>query len=122
MKLLIAALTVMFVGNAAAAEPATAKMDATQHRYMVERTFPAGALAGLDMATKEKINATNAKFNVKWEMSYANSDKTKTYCVYDAPNEGAVREAAKANGISVDSVMEVPVTLNANAPDATLAH
>ncbi len=122
MKPLIAAFAVLCIGNVAAAEPATAKNDPSQHRYMVERTFPAGALAGLDMATKDKINATNAKFGVKWEMSYANSEKTKTYCVYDAPSENAVREAAKANGISVDSVMEVPVTLNANAADATLAH
>jgi Protein of unknown function (DUF4242) len=44
-------------------------------------------------------------------MSYANASKTKTYCVYEGPSETAVRKAAQANDIPVDSVTEVPVTL-----------
>lgn len=39
------------------------------------------------------------------------ASKTKTYCVYEGPSEAAVRKAAKANNIPVDSVTEVPVTL-----------
>lgn len=119
MKSLYAALAILCTASAFAADaPKMAGADAAAtHRYMVERTFPAGALAGLDAATKEKVNATNAKFGVKWEMSYANADKTKTYCVYDGPSEAAVRDAAKANGIPVDSVMEVPVTLEPKGAD-----
>jgi hypothetical protein len=83
------------------------------HRYMVERTFPAGALAGLDSATKAKVNATNSKFGAQWVTSYANSDETKTYCVYNAADEAAVRAAAKANGLPVDKVTEVPVASTA---------
>jgi hypothetical protein len=79
------------------------------HRYMVERTFPAGALAGLDSATKAKVNATNSKFGAQWVTSYANSDETKTYCVYNAADEAAVRAAAKANGLPVDKITEVPL-------------
>jgi hypothetical protein len=30
------------------------------HRYLVERTFPPGALKGLDAATKKKVNSNNA--------------------------------------------------------------
>ncbi len=102
MKSLCIALALLCAGSAFAADaPVKASADASgNHRYMVERTFPAGALAGLDTATKAKVNATNAKFGVKWEMSYANADKTKTYCVYDGPSEAAVRDAAKANGDS----------------------
>jgi hypothetical protein len=44
-------------------------------------------------------------------MSYANAEKTKTYCVYEAPNEAAIRKAASDNGLPVDSITEVPVTL-----------
>jgi predicted dinucleotide-utilizing enzyme len=123
MKSLYAALAILCAGSALAAEasPKAAADAAGNHRYMVERTFPSGALAGLDAATKEKVNATNAKFGVKWEMSYANADKTKTYCVYDGPSEAAVRDAAKANGIPVDSVMEVPVTLEPKGADKNLA-
>lgn len=79
------------------------------HRYMIERTFPAGALDGLDSATKAKVNATNTKNGAQWVTSYANSDKTKTYCVYNAADEAAVRAAAKANGLPVDKITEVPL-------------
>ncbi len=84
------------------------------HRYIVERTFPKGALAGLDAAAKEKVNANNARFGVHWVMSYANQDETKTFCVYEGPNEKAIREAATANAIPVDSITEVPVTLESH--------
>ena len=89
--------------------PATAGSEV--HRYVVERTFSAGALDGLDAALKAKVNATNAKFGVHWLMSYANAAKTKTYCIYEGPSEGAIRHAATANKLPVDSVTEVPVTL-----------
>jgi hypothetical protein len=81
------------------------------HRYLVERTFPAGALDGVDAAAKQKVNANNATLDVTWEKSYANGDKTKTWCVYDAPSEAAVREAAKLNGLPVDSLIEIPSDL-----------
>jgi hypothetical protein len=35
-------------------------------------------------------------------------------CIYEAPSEAAVRKAAGANGIPVDTVTEVPVTLSPN--------
>jgi Nickel responsive protein SCO4226-like len=87
------------------------------HRYLVKRTFPAGALAGLDLKTKNKVNSTNAKFHVKWIRSYANADKTTTFCVYEGPNEQAIRDAAKANGLPVDDIFEVPVTLMPHSKD-----
>jgi hypothetical protein len=45
-------------------------------------------------------------------LSYANEDKTKTYCVYEAPNELAIHQAAKANGLPVDRITEIPGTLD----------
>jgi len=89
------------------------KLPAGMHRYMIERTFPAGALAGLDSATKAKVNATNSKFGAQWVTSYANSDETKTYCVYNAADEAAVRAAAKANNLPVDKITEIPVASTA---------
>lgn len=87
------------------------------HRYLVKRNFPRGALAGLDQATKDKVNATNAKFRVTWIKSFANADKTLTYCVYEGPNEQAIRDAAAANGLPVAEVIPVPVTLNPHGHD-----
>jgi hypothetical protein len=83
------------------------------HRYLVERTFPAGALDGVDAAAKKKVNANNSTLGVTWEKSYANAAKTKTYCVYDAPDAKAVHDAAKLNGLPVDSVTEIPADLKA---------
>ena len=48
-----------------------------------------------------------------WEKSYANREKTKTYCVYTGPSENAVREAAKLNGLPVDVVTEIPDDIKA---------
>ena len=109
MKALIALLSVLLVAPALAAD---APGQTAAHRYLIERTFPPGALEGLDAAGKTRINSTNAEFGVRWVTSYANADKTKTFCIYEGPTEAAVREAATANGIPVDSVTEVPVTLS----------
>jgi hypothetical protein len=78
---------------------------------MVLRTFPAGALEGLDQAKKDKVNATNEKNGARWIQSYASADKTKTFCVYEGVDEAAVRKAAAANGLPVDQIFEVPVDL-----------
>ena len=108
MKAIYAA-TAVAVGTTAlvanAAEPAAA-----QHRYLIERTFPEGALDGVDDSVKAKVNANNKSVGVAWEKSYTNANKTKTYCVYNGPSEGAVREAAKLNGLPIDSIVEVPLS------------
>lgn len=104
MKALIATLPLLV------AAPALAD-DAQTHRYLIERTFPAGALEGLDAETKARVNANNASVGVRWVQSFANADKTKTYCIYEGPNESAIRQAALLNSLPVDSVTEVPVDL-----------
>lgn len=113
MKPFLAAIAALSIAQAFAAATADAAATAGPtdpiHRYVIERTFPAGALAGLDSAAKAKVNATNSKFGAQWVTSYANSSKTKTYCVYNAADEAAVRAAAKANNIPVDKITEVPV-------------
>ena len=91
--------------------PAVKAPKAGNHRYMVVRTFPAGALAGLDATAKKAVNACNSTHGVSWVYSYANADKTKTFCIYDGPSEQAIREAATANKIPVDDIVEIPVVL-----------
>ncbi len=122
MKAFIAIFAALALAPAFAADgPASATTATTAmtsssavHRYLIERTFPPGALAGLDAAAKARVNATNARFGVHWVTSYANADQTKTYCIYEGPSEAAVRKAATANNIPVDTVTEVPVTLSPN--------
>jgi hypothetical protein len=104
-------LTTAFATNVPAQSTDSAAKNSV-HRYLIERTFPAGALKGLDAATKKKVNANNASVGVRWVQSYANADETKTFCVYEGPSEAAVRKAAELNKLPVDSITEVPVTLS----------
>lgn len=97
----------------AVATSAFASDSAKPHRFLVERTFPAGALDGVDAAAKQKVNANNKTLDVAWEKSYANADKTKLYCVYTGPSESAVRDAAKLNGLPVDVMTEIPADIKA---------
>jgi hypothetical protein len=102
----------LFIAGASVAGP---QVEATvgTHRFLVERTFPAGAIDGVDAAAKQKVNSNNKTLDVTWEKSYANADKTKTYCVYTAPSEKAVRDAATLSGLPVDVVTEIPADIKA---------
>jgi hypothetical protein len=114
MKNLIALAHALLLGATLAVTlPAMADTPAAAkpHRYLIERTFPAGALKGLDAATKKKVNANNKSVGVRWIQSFSNADETKTYCLYEGPSEEAVRKAAELNKLPVDKVTEVPVTL-----------
>jgi len=104
-------LTPVFAADVPA-PPAPSPAKNSLHRYLIERTFPAGALKGLDAGTKKKVNANNASVGVRWVQSYANADETKTFCVYEGPSEAAVRKAADLNKLPIDSITEVPVTLS----------
>jgi hypothetical protein len=88
--------------NRAAAEPQNLR------RYLITRTFPPGALDGVDAAAKRQVNENNRSVDVTWERSYVNADKTKTFCIYNGPDEAAIREAARRNGLPVDTVTEIP--------------
>jgi len=119
MKAFCALTAVILASSSFAAGTAEPSQDT--HRYLIERTFPPGALDGVDAAAKKKVNENNATVDVTWEKSYANADKTKLYCVYDGPSENAVREAAKLNGLPVDNVTEIPADIKAE-PRGAVQH
>jgi hypothetical protein len=108
-------MTAAFADEVATQPAATTRVGGTAHRYIIERTFRAGALDGVDAAVKKKVNDNNATVGVSWVQSYANAEKTKTYCEYEGPSENAVRKAAQLNGLPVDHVTEVPVKTGAKA-------
>ena len=81
-------------------------------RYMVERTFPKGLhIPTTDSGASACLNVVNnnAQNGVTWVQSFVSTDKTKTYCIYDGPNEAAIRASAQANGLPVDRIQEVRV-------------
>jgi hypothetical protein len=109
MKTLIALLPLFALTTAFADESPTSS--SVPHRFIIERTFPKGALDHLDSKVKNEVNQNNASLGVRWLHSYANADETKTFCVYEGPSEAAVRKAAELNKLPVDSVTEIPVEL-----------
>ena len=81
-------------------------------RFIVERAFP----EGLSLPTNDdgaracaRIIGANAECCVTWIHSYVTADKTKTYCVYDAPSPEAIRQVAQRSGLPVDRIVEVTV-------------
>ena len=81
-------------------------------RYMVERTFPDGLHVPMDGDGAEamcSIVANNAEEGVSWVHSYVSADKTRTFCVYDAPSPDAIRSVGARNGVPVDAIHEVRV-------------
>ena len=113
----LAAVAPAYAQSGSSAPTSSQTSKTVMHRYLIMRTFPAGALDGLDQAAKNKVNATNAKYHVKWLKSYATADKNMTFCIYEAPDEQAIRDAAKANGLPVDQIFAVPVTLMPHSKD-----
>lgn len=81
-------------------------------RYMVERSFPQGLSIPMN-AEGEKVCGlvigNNGRDEVTWVHSYVSNDKTKTFCIYDAPTPDAIRRTAETNGLPVDSITEVRV-------------
>ncbi len=81
-------------------------------RYMVERTFPDGLHIPTDPQGSQAcltVVGRNASNGVTWVHSYVSSDKRKTFCIYDAPDEAAIRLAATQNGLPIDTVTQVSV-------------
>lgn len=81
-------------------------------RYLVERTFPDGLQIPV---TEEGANicltvvTNNTDDLVTWVHSYVTDDKSKTFCIYDAPSPEAIRRAARRNNLPVDKITEVKV-------------
>jgi hypothetical protein len=90
----------------------TADKQIVMKRFLVERTFPAGLIIPINEEGSKmclSVVSNNAEDNVTWIHSYVTKDKKKTYCIYDAPSEAAIRKSAKANGLPVDNITEVSV-------------
>lgn len=88
-------------------------------RYLVERTFATGVAfaadatdtAGADAARQcreiREIRDNNAASGVTWLQSYLTPDRTRTFCIYEAPSPEAIRLAARVNALGVDRITEI---------------
>ena len=81
-------------------------------RYVVERSFPDGWQVSADAhgaALCHALVERNTDDGVTWVHSYVSEDKTKAFCVYDAPSPEAIRRTARRNELPVDRITHVTV-------------
>ena len=81
-------------------------------RYLIERNFKDRLMIPItDEGAKSCDNVVhnNGDLAVTWIHSYVSKDKSKTFCIYDGPNEEAIRQAGQRNGLPVDVITEVSV-------------
>ena len=84
--------------------------------FLVERRFAEDLEASAEVA--DRINRINEEEGVRWLYSFLSADKRKTYCLYEAPEAGAIRRAASRAGLPADAVVELSGRLR---PDGSLA-
>lgn len=81
-------------------------------RYMVQRTFPEGLNIPIENGGAELCRGVverNAEEGVTWISSFVSDDKTRTFCIYDAPTPEAIRKTAARNELPVDQITRVSV-------------
>jgi len=74
-------------------------------RFIIERNFAEQLEVNRDVATA--VTQVNTDVGVQWLFSFLSADKKKTYCLYEAPNAEAIREAARRLNIPADVIIEV---------------
>jgi len=78
-------------------------------RYVIERDIPGvGSLKGQDLqGAAAKSNDALAKLGGKAQWVHSYVADNKTFCVYLAEDEGAVREHARISGFPATKVTEI---------------
>ena len=82
-------------------------------RFIIERNFAEQLEVNRDVATK--VTQVNTDVGVQWLFSFLSADKKKTYCLYEAPNAEAIREAARRLNIPADVIIEIDSELRPEA-------
>ena len=73
--------------------------------YLIERNFAEQLNVNRDVATA--VTQVNADAGIQWLFSFLSADKRKSYCLYEAPNPEAIREAARKLNIPADVIIEL---------------
>lgn len=73
--------------------------------FLIERNFADQIeLSADDVAAVTRINGDAG---VQWLYSFLSADKRKSYCLYEAPDAEAIRDAARRAGLPADVVIAV---------------
>lgn len=73
--------------------------------FLIERNFA----EQIDFTTDSvrEVTEINQDIGVHWLFSFLSADKKKTYCLYEASDSEAIREAARRAGVPADVIVEV---------------
>jgi hypothetical protein len=78
--------------------------------FMIERDF-GEALGESSSEDAARLEQVNRELGLEWVQSFLTADRTRTYCLYEAPNAEVLREHAKRMGFPADSILEVSKAL-----------
>lgn len=88
-------------------------------KFVIERTIPdIGKMAPCELSgAAAKSNAAIAELfpAVQWVHSYVAGDKT--FCIYLAESESAIREHSRISGIPVDRILEIDKVIDPMTAD-----
>jgi len=73
--------------------------------YLIERNFAEQLSVTPDAAAA--VKEVNVNVGIQWLFSFLSADKKKTYCLYEAPNPEAIKEAARKLGLPADVIVEL---------------
>jgi hypothetical protein len=73
--------------------------------FLIERNFAEQLEVNRDDVLQ--VTQVNTDVGIQWLFSFLSADKKKTYCLYEAPNAEAIREAAQRLNVSADVIIEV---------------
>ena len=73
--------------------------------FVIERNYAEQLQLTNDAA--RLVTEINNDVGVHWLFSFLSADKKKTYCLYEAANADAIREAARRANLPADVIVEV---------------
>lgn len=73
--------------------------------FIIERNFA----EQLDLTADGivAVSRINGEVGVNWLFSFLSADKRKSYCLYEAKDPEAIREAARRANVPADVIVEV---------------
>ena len=80
--------------------------------YIIERNF--AERLDLNAEGVAAVSRINGEVGVNWLFSFLSADKRKSYCLYEATDPEAIREAARRANVPADVIVEVSQAFGAD--------
>lgn len=80
--------------------------------YIIERNF--AEKLDLNAEGIAAVSKINGEVGVNWLFSFLSADKRKSYCLYEATDPEAIRDAARRANVPADVIVEVSQAFGAD--------